>query len=39
VVDRLQRQIATYRSKRASRSSARGVPPALRPHAATGESE
>jgi ribosomal subunit interface protein len=31
VVDHLERQIATYRSKRAARSSARGLPPELRP--------
>jgi ribosomal subunit interface protein len=39
VVDRLQRQIATYRSKRAARSSARGVPSELRPRAAPDEGE
>jgi ribosomal subunit interface protein len=31
VVARLERQIATYRSKRATRSSAKGIPPELRP--------
>jgi ribosomal subunit interface protein len=30
-VSRLERQIATYRSKRATRSSAKGIPPELRP--------
>jgi ribosomal subunit interface protein len=34
VVDRLERQISTYRSKRATRSSARGVPASLRPRPA-----
>jgi ribosomal subunit interface protein len=31
VVARLEQQIATYRSKRATRSSAKGIPPELRP--------